>query len=605
MINTGKIYRMLVAGAVMLLAAGCSYVEDPGRPCPPVESDGNVHLNFVMTSDAKLTGGTRSDDQNHTEIGSDQVAGYDMEEAIDLNQLAFYIFVGEGPDAKLLYSNDDINHTTDPYTMITGAQGQYNVTVSLPNEMLEQITGHPLDASSDETITFRMVALANAACGFDRGNPYNPSKNPFYDNYYPGHPEGIPSRPGITTYAEVIAAAEKFDYLVEDLYGGSEDNYGDTAQGVWKGAIPMFGTLTASVSEKNLCASRPYERIFFGDVWLLRSLAKIRVYDKISEKTGGFPRLHSAVLTFATPRGYMLPADALGYVNGTQVHTPRTGIPGSDTSFNFPFLSSESRFLIGYLPEQTIKDATPYLIVRIQTAPFVGTENQNELKSYNPVFPPTTSQEEKDLEFALKTRTFTVPLWGYNGQQFTWGDQILRNHVYDINVDYKNGALLTLRATVNDWTQNSLELDFMQNPVVSQTVEWVTDTYSRIDNTTGQLYLKPWDNDGNRTAAKCTFTIGAPKDAEWTAYLVTTAGNPGAFAFKIGESGGAAVTAETVSGKTGESATLEIVSVNPAPTEDNSAILQVVVAMDGGTRFMEARVAGGAIKNWTVNQAKQ
>ena len=66
-----------------------------------------------------------------------------------------------------------------------------------------------------------------------------------------------------------------------------------------------------------------------------------------------------------------------------------------------------------------------------------------------------------------------------------------------------------------------------------------------------------------------------------------------------------AVTAETVSGKTGESATLEIVSVNPAPTEDNSAILQVVVAMDGGTRFMEARVAGGAIKNWTVNQAKQ
>ncbi|MDE7342798.1 MAG: hypothetical protein K2N19_02125, partial [Muribaculaceae bacterium] len=62
---------------------------------------------------------------------------------------------------------------------------------------------------------------------------------------------------------------------------------------------------------------------------------------------------------------------------------------------------------------------------------------------------------------------------------------------------------------------------------------------------------------------------------------------------------------ESVSGNTGSPGHLEIVSVDPNPSQTNSAILQVVVAMDGGTRFMEARVAGGNIKNWTVIQSKQ
>lgn len=595
MINTGKIYRMLVAGAVMLLAAGCSYVEDPGRPCPPVESDGNVHLNFVMTSDAKLVGGdTRADDQpGHTEEGPD----LELEETINTDDFAFYIFVGQTQEggtidwdnAKLLYANYDINHSTDPYTMITGSQGSYNVTVTLPNEQFESILGHPLDPESDAAVNFRMVLLANSTGGYGWG----------IANY-----EKLPHAAGSTTYRELISEAEKIYVKYSDMHEDSPDNWGDIAEGVFKGYIPMYGNLFKPVTEKDLCASRPYERLFLGDVWMLRSYAKVRIHDNIQDKDGAFPRLHSAVLTYTTPNAYMLPADAAGYQNGQQVHTLRECEEnawnvnyGEETSLQMPFISNLKRTLISYLPEQKIQQAMPVLVVRIQTSKFDSSEESQEGE--------LTYQPKSDTDLEEHTRTFTVPLWGYNGQQFTWGDQILRNHVYDINVDYKNGALLTLRATVNDWTQNSLELDFMQNPGVSQTVEWVNDTYSRIDNTTGQLYLKPWDNDGNRTAAKCTFTIDAPKDAEWTAYLVTTAGNPGAFAFKTGESGGAAVTAETVSGRTGESATLEIVSVNPAPTEDNSAILQVVVAMDGGTRFMEARVAGGAIKNWTVNQAKQ
>lgn len=90
MIFRGKIYKILLAMAIAMVVTGCSYVEDPGNPCPKPDmgSDGNVHLNFMMTSDAKLVNGTRFDDQNHPETGSD----LDLEETINTNDFAFIYF---------------------------------------------------------------------------------------------------------------------------------------------------------------------------------------------------------------------------------------------------------------------------------------------------------------------------------------------------------------------------------------------------------------------------------------------------------------------------------------------------------------------------------
>ncbi len=66
--------------------------------------------------------------------------------------------------------------------------------------------------------------------------------------------------------------------------------------------------------------------------------------------------------------------------------------------------------------------------------------------------------------------------------------------------------------------------------------------------------------------------------------------------FKVGSDAQGDILEETVSGNTGTPAHLHIVSVDPNPTQNNSAILQVIVGMDGGTRFMEAPVAGGTVK---------
>lgn len=612
--TTTIFHRTLKAPALLAavsMLAGCGLIHEPCRECPgggEEEGVGSMHLSFSVASDAILGGSTRSDSQGHPEEDPDVVPdvdhkeSYDKEQSIVTSQLGFYIFVGEGPNAKLLYYNDDINNSTDPYTMITGADGSYSVTVTLPNELLESLIGRQLTEESDQTVTFRMVTLANAAMGFDRGNPYNPDKHLSYAQQFPYHPQGIPTKLGTTTYRELVEAAEKFEFNARDLCEDSDSSWGHVASGVWKGAIPMYGTLTATVSDRRLVESRPYDRVDFGDVWLLRSVAKIRVHDAIKEKTGGLPRLHSVELTYNTPYGWMLPADAMDYVNGTQVHKSNPcGLFSGATTLNLPFISSADRRIIGYLPEQSIRSNGPELLIRIQTEAFTNQPDLSNINSYTPA----DIHGQGVAELNSKTKVFRVPMSGFNGEQFTWGDDILRNHVYDLNVDFVDGIGVTVTANVNPWEQERFELDFQENPVVSRTVSWEAGSYASVNQQSGEVYLRPWDSEKNRVAAECDFFIEAPKGARWEAYLIPAGGATGSFMFRTGTDSKGDILEESVSGNTGLPGHLEIVSVDRNPSQTNSAILQVVVAMDGGTRFMEARVAGGNIKNWTVIQSKQ
>lgn len=140
----------------------------------------------------------------------------------------------------------------------------------------------------------------------------------------------------------------------------------------------MYGNIFTPVTEKDLCSSRPFDGIFLGNVFMLRSFAKVRIHDNIREKTDEFPRLHSAILTYTTPNAYMLPADAASYLNGTQVHAMRECKEnswniayGGETSLQLPFISGKRKILIGYLPEQTIGTEMPNLEIRIQISPLM------------------------------------------------------------------------------------------------------------------------------------------------------------------------------------------------------------------------------------------
>lgn len=593
-----------VLALLLPLLGGCS-ADEPSDITPPSSgSDGNLHLSFRMNTDAGRAS-TRTDDQGHPE----EDAELPLEEAFNTRDFAFYIFAegndeaSRGDGARLLYANFDIHNTTDPYTMITGAGGQYNVTVTLPARTLAAILGHELQPDSDNPVRFRMILLANSTAGLTDemagGEGWGSSGVERYRT-------GIPHAAGATTFGDVIQAAESFRFSYSDMHEDSPDSYGATVDGVVKGTIPMFGSISAQASERQLLASRPYERIYFGEVFMLRSLAKLRVRDAIREKSAdGFPRLHSARLVYEVPDAYMVPAGASEYVNGSQVHTmrvcnPAEGTPPAVTSHNLPFISLptlSSAFrgtLLSYIPEQAITTGRPVLELRVQTRPFTDIYG----------LPTNSYQPTDNSQLADCTRLYTIPLAGYNGQGFTWGDKILRNHIYDLNVDYLEGIGLTLKASVADWTLNRFELDFMDNP--SASVATWTGAGTGTDLTKGQIYVRPWDSEGNREPVSCTFTVSTPLNATWTAYLVSTGGDPGAFRFKTGtDASGAALTAETVSGSTGSPQALEIVSVNPHPAVNSSAILQIVVAMDGGTRFMEARITDSSFKNWTINQSRQ
>ena len=434
---------ILAAALSVSLTAGCGMIHDEPCPdCPLEDSSTDIHVDLHISCTSLPGDMSRSDSEGHPEEDPDTAAGYDLEYAVYPNQLAFYIFIGGDEDARLLYYNDDVSQPTDSNMEITGSDGSYTVSITIPRTELESMLGHTLSPSGDGEVTFRMIALANAACGFDRGNPYNPAKNPFYDIYYPNHPKGIPSIPGKTTFRDVIEAAEAFSYRSEDLYGGSESNHGEVATGVWKGAIPMFGSMKTTTTERALYNSQPYQRVDFGEILLLRSLAKIRIHDRISTAKGSFPRLHSVRLTYDVQYAMMLPADALVYENGRQVHTCRSAsADAASVELNLPFLSDNQRYLIGYIPEQAMTDNMPELRVVIQTAPFAGTTDQTSLDSYDPILPPSATRDDFEKELAEKTISFTVPMSGYNGEPFTWGKDVLRNHVYDLNVEYGDGSV--------------------------------------------------------------------------------------------------------------------------------------------------------------------
>lgn len=126
----------LAALFAMAMLLSCSSIMEDGGICP--ESD-SVMMSFKMITSAPMTG-TRADDF-HKEVDSEY---REFEDGINVNDFAFFIFVGEGDDAKLVVKNTNIASSTDPTTMITGSPGAYTVTVKMDRETLDTKLGHAI-----------------------------------------------------------------------------------------------------------------------------------------------------------------------------------------------------------------------------------------------------------------------------------------------------------------------------------------------------------------------------------------------------------------------------------------------------------------------------
>lgn len=532
--------------AVMLTVTGCGLVDAPGVPCQNGNGE-QITLSFRMVS-GNL--GTRSDSQGHDETDSEWQS---FEDAINDRDFAFYIFLGEGTDAPLLTKVTDIASSSDPSIMMTGSPGTYTVSVTVSKQTLEEKLGRELDSGSAEPLLFRIAVLANTG-----------------ENY-----AGV----ACATYRELIEAAGQWTFGMSEIHNRSEGWRLDVT-GIYKGYIPMFGTKVFSAPEELLASTRPEDRLWLGEMSMLRALAKVRVIDNIADKKNGLPYISSAELIGTASRAYPLPADAATYTDGEQVHTANIAATaeGENTSFLLGYLGdSTGSEIFGYCPEQAIAGGSPVIRVTV-------------------VF------EEDANGVPTKYDTYDVPMTGYDGKPFTFGSEILRNHIYTLSVNnVRRGLAAEITVKVADWNTSTLTLDFEQNVGVSGPLTWDESTLKGNNTTTGTAVVLPW-HDKKPVPAVATFNINTPVGATWTAWFITKQGSHGAFMFVDDEGN----RHESISGKVDDKpSTLRIIATEEEPAVDNEAEIQVVVQLGDG-KYIEANICSEhAYTRYTILQNRQ
>lgn len=553
----------LLTFILAFLLSGCSLIEDSGDLCSDAEDDGAgyVTLSFKMiTSQARPS---RADNATgHTETDSEWPA---FENYIDANDFAFFIFADISADKQpLIMKVTDITSSSDPNMMITGSPGAYTVTAIIPRASLESELGHELSPGSNDRVNFRMVVLANTGDDHDYGALDTSS----YSNFINDASEWTLNMPATIYHGNSLSSE------IDKLYTG---------------AIPMFGMKTFSATEDELYSSRPEERIWAGDINMLRSLAKIRVIDMIENRdaTTGLPRIDAVSVQGRTPNVYEVP-DLKWYTDGWQVESPRAasadGAPLSESRMRLGYFNSSPSVFFGYIPEQGIQYGYPEINI--------------------------TVTYEVDASGKPLQKTYSIPLTGYHGQEFTeFGENILRNHIYTLAVTGA-GTMVKIDVEVEKWDEKKLELEYTELVTVLKRLEWEPGTYvpsSDINNCT--VVMQPWAGPDESSPVEYpvvlegSFCITNPLGSTWTAYLLLEEGVSDSFAF-LDDNG---VQQPHVSGLVNGSnaaVTIRIVTTNNQPTEVNSVKLQVVVTLPDGNTVIEAPMTpvNSEYKNYTIVQ---
>ena len=413
---------------LLLSLTSCSLFEEELPECPD-RSGEFFSLSFQVST---CTLRSRSDSENHAEVNSEIVT---FEDGIDLDNLAIFIFArvagGTDTDEHLLIKVTDLKN--DDRLSVSGSPGLYTVNTNISNEEMTDCLGINIDPNNKPNVIFRVLMLAN--CLTD-----DSSSTPGWDAV------------NATTYSGVIEQLDQWSYPMNTIYNA--DYTGTDAEGIYAATnrnIPMTGTAVTSVDQASLYESRPDKIVFLREIYMLRSLAKVRVIDNIQLKNDdGYPRIMSASIISSQNAARQIPANALNYENGSQVHTPNpvnTGdLPGFNDAFQYrlgiipgwmsitPENERKGNVFIGFIPEQNILK-----------------ENSESVEPPLPVFRleiavPVQAEDPENPEKTMETRYFDVPLAGYHDQPFTFGNSILRNHIYTLSVEQVG---VTLKFTVD------------------------------------------------------------------------------------------------------------------------------------------------------------
>lgn len=540
--------------ALLVLTGAFTACINDSDDCPKnVEESEYITLSFQLTSSE----GTRSRAENgHEESESEWPAFEDM---IEDDDFAFFIFTRDNEgNWPMIMSMIDLKKASDNAHMtVSGISGVWMITAAIPKAELEDIVGYEIKAGMSQSVPLRVAVIANAGGGATTATAKVDYSILIADDF-----EGF------------IEKANNLKFAMNKVHSVSSGD--SSVDGIYKGAIPMYGMKEFSVSGDMLYYANEADPAWLGEVDMLRALAKLRVIDNIENKnpTTHLPRIEEVSVESRTVEAYVLPVDAANFT-GVQKDSPRPVIvTGDDTfySLKLGFLNENAyrndSTRIGYLPEQVNLD-NDCPIVKI-TVTFETDASGN----------PTRQQ------------IYDVPLAGYNGENFTanLGNSILRNHIYTLSIDGVSlGAEPDIHAEVTDWTPSEFELDYTNNVNVSSKLDWQSGFASR-NLTTGEIVMLPWTSGADGEVAvplRASFGINTPVGATWTAYLIAIGENANdtAFEFIVKDEDNNDIRQSFATGVIdGKNAmTIRIVSTDPNPTQVNRALLQVVVTVGEGT----------------------
>lgn len=429
--KVSKLYMIPAIVAACMAAAGCSVGKDPENPAS--SEDGDVTLRFKVSSALNSTGYdlSRADNEDHEEVGSSITT---IEDVVNVKDFAFFIFAGDDGSAPMISAVTDISASTDPNTSISGGLGVYDVSVVIKEEVIEKYLGRELSPNLTTPINLRLVVLANTTT--DRAATGNFSTLPMTTI------GSATETQSPTTLSGFMEEAGKLTYDISTVFYDQEQEAGGI-----KGVIPMFGIRAFTVPEKVIYQSRPDDRIYLGEINLLRAVAKVRVVDAIPKPDGVYPRISNIRFIYASPLGSVLPKNAVNYVDGQQVHEVNIPSQNYEQNFGIDFISNPEGHdgsggdeyanlpeLLVYVPEQKIMTGSvPVLSITVRRS--------------------ETGQPQ----------VFQVPMSGYKGVTFPWtGSQgyIIRNHIYEFRITGVENSSTLLNVSVKDWKKVNFEDDY-------------------------------------------------------------------------------------------------------------------------------------------------
>ena len=368
-------------------------MEDYGDHCPEPEMDGTGYMTISFDLTASKSQYTRA---------YDQIASVwpEFEDHIDIEDCIFFLYADiNESDRPLIRTVDMSDVTNDAHTNISGGPQIYTVRISIPKSAIDDAIPENND---DSGISFRIVAFVNTY----------------------GEAKGLIASSEAKSFNSLIKEASEWVYDVSETIYTKKEGAELTVNSNSK--IPMYGTKIFKTTRSDLQNSKPESPIWAGSLSLLRSIAKVEVIDAISyREDNGLQRIEAVTFSGSTDCAYMLPEAASDYVNGEQVKTAK--ICGGE-QMQIPLFKRDDNIWSAYIPEQSIESKES-----VESEGAKGTDNSDDL--HVPSFTITITYEVGQDGTPITQKNFIVPMTGYKDQMFSFGPEILRNHIYSLAVD--------------------------------------------------------------------------------------------------------------------------------------------------------------------------